>query len=355
MKFCPNCGEKLNDNQVFCNNCGTKVGNKPIGQPTKQHINRQVKNSSHSKSKIPMIIISAIIVIILIASICFAFYYLKNNNDHSNQGGNHANKVDVLSTDFSRNFMNQENTGGYKGFNLGMTPNEIENRFGKEDKTITLDIGDVHQYGNMGVYFGSNDTVSSVYVIPNNVTVDEFKDFHGEPTVQSDEQMIYDDNPDNDFSIFISHNNGKIISIENTFQIDQLSLNNFESISENSKDDVDSTFSLDAINYANGISKTLDTAFNGEDYTDLPDSLSDARTMTDSWDDLLSSLKSQASTTEENHIVDQLNIFKDDREAIFENLQSFIDDHNSQAWQDAQKQEVQLKEELKYFGDQLSE
>ncbi|MHB7918491.1 zinc-ribbon domain-containing protein [Staphylococcus hominis] len=24
MKYCTNCGHKINDNQSFCNNCGTK-------------------------------------------------------------------------------------------------------------------------------------------------------------------------------------------------------------------------------------------------------------------------------------------------------------------------------------------
>ena len=121
--------------------------------------------------------------------------------------------------------------------------------------------------------------------------------------------MIYDDNPDNGFTIFINHKDGKIQSVENTFQMDPSSLKQINSSSHSSQN-LSEAFSQDVLNYSDGISKIMNTAFSAEDYTDQPESLSEARSMTASWDGLLSDIENQADTDEEQRIVEQLQGFK---------------------------------------------
>ncbi len=64
MKFCPNCGNKLDDGSDFCSNCGNKINN------TSSNESKQTKfeapNSLMSK---PKVIIIAIAVIIVLAAI----------------------------------------------------------------------------------------------------------------------------------------------------------------------------------------------------------------------------------------------------------------------------------------------
>ena len=98
-------------------------------------------------------------------------------SDNTNHYNSHRIKLMYYPHHSVKIFMNQENTGGYKGFELGMSPEEIKHKFGNEDGTVELGIGKVHKYGDMGVYYGSDNTVSSVYVLPDNVTVDEFKKY----------------------------------------------------------------------------------------------------------------------------------------------------------------------------------
>lgn len=349
MRYCPNCGEEVEKGQLYCSNCGTMLN--------ETHTQNSRRNRKQNTGK-AWIIIAAVLVALITAAIAiyFLFTFLKNPSDTSRNNTNHyentIGKVDVLSKEFSENFMNQDNTGGYKGFELGMSPQEIKHKFGNEDGTVELGIGKVHKYGDMGVYYGSDNTVSSVYVLPDNVTVDEFKKVHGEPTKQTDEQMIYDDNPDNGFTIFINHKDGKIQSVENTFQMDTSSLDQIKS-SNNSAQNLNEKFTRDVLNYSDGISKIMNTAFSAVDYTDQPESLAEARLMTDSWDGLLNDIENQADTDEEQKIVEQLQGFKNERNEILDDIEQFVDNHDSEAWHNAQKKNVSLDEELKAFFDEF--
>lgn len=358
MKYCTNCGQQLNDNQQFCQNCGANVAPKKADNHHKQNVTRQTKAqtkhkkaSQKKKNKLPIIIIS-IVALVLVILTGLAIYFLMYVNKGQVKHESNAHQIDVLSTQFSDHFMNQDNTSGYDGFELGMTSKEIENKFGKADKTIDLPIGKVYQYGNMGVYYGASGDVSSVYVIPNNVSVSAFKEVHGEPTVQTNDQMIYDDNPDNGFTIFINYKHNQITSIENTYQIDSNSMDDLKNMNTTDNESISQSFSIDADNYANGIGKMLDTAFNATDYTEQGDTLSQARKMTDSWDGLLGRLETRDLNTRESHIVDQLHHFKESRDDIFDDLDTFVNHHDAQAWHDAQDKRDQLKKDLDDFFNQ---
>jgi hypothetical protein len=117
--------------------------------------------------------------------------------------------------------MKSDNSDGYDGFNIGMSKDDIKEKFGEPESVDSMDFGEVEKYGDIGVTYDSDDTVSSVYVLPQDVSVSAFKQFHGEPTMESDGQLIYDDNSDNGFTIFINVKDGEVQSIENGYQMDR--------------------------------------------------------------------------------------------------------------------------------------
>lgn len=247
MKYCPNCGNKIDDTQLFCNKCGKKLENTNQKSTSYKYQNSQlVSNNSRNgqtrrnNSKLIIIIFSIIIFIVIVLALLFGGYYFYKNivlgngsinifqNDNETTQNNRQPVVNVLSSDFSENFMNEDNTGGYEGFNIGMSKKEIQSNFGEPSNSISMDIGNVEQYNDIGVYYGIDGTVSSVYVLPEDISVSDFKQFHGDPTVETETQLVYDDNPNNGFTIFINIENGEIQSIENTYQVDEDSLDNME-------------------------------------------------------------------------------------------------------------------------------
>ncbi|OEL08487.1 zinc-ribbon domain-containing protein [Staphylococcus equorum] len=372
MRYCPNCGNKIDDKQIFCNKCGTKLdannkGNNDESLNTSTQKNgyesSKTKQNKRSKGKIWIIVSSVLAVIILVLVLLFTgYFFYKNvisNNDANNtfqsteskSQNNEEVDIKVLSSEFSEDFMNEDNTGGYEGFNLGMSKEDIQQKFGKPSSSTSMDVGNVEKYGNIGIYYGIDDTISSVYVLPEDVSIVDFKHFHGEPTVETDSQLVYDDNSDNSFTIFVNIEDDKVQSIENTFQIDDEALNNMESITTTSND-VSPTFAHEAVNYSGGIGKILSTAFNAEDYTEQEEYLSKAREMVLGWDGALDDLNATVSNQEEEDIVSQLEEFKSQRDDILNNIEDFDDNSNTQAWHDAQEDYETLQVEMRIFADE---
>ncbi|PTE36130.1 hypothetical protein BUZ00_06115 [Staphylococcus gallinarum] len=296
MKFCSNCGNKLEENQSFCNKCGKQV-NGDTSEGTESSSNSNDNSSTNSKSSInpnyssttssesnsnsnynasinseyskssnyntnsysknnnsnyrtsnysyrnndylyaskkkkksaTVIILSIVAVLLLLGALIVAGYFLfKNLNININTGdssesnaNNQRISINVLSDQFSSDFMKSDNTDGYDGFNIGMSKDDIKEEFGEPESVDSMDFGEVEKYGDIGVTYDSDDTVSSVYVLPQDVSVSAFKQFHGEPTMESDGQLIYDDNSDNGFTIFINVKDGEVQSIENGYQMDR--------------------------------------------------------------------------------------------------------------------------------------
>ncbi|MCD8920107.1 zinc ribbon domain-containing protein [Staphylococcus gallinarum] len=296
MKFCSNCGNKLEENQSFCNKCGKQVNvgtsegtesssnsndnsstnsessiNPNYSSTTSSESNSDSKydasiNSEYSKSShyntnsysknnnsnyrtsnytqrnndylysskkkkksATVIILSIVAVLLLLGALVVAGYFLfKNLNININTGdssesnaNNQRISINVLSDQFSSDFMKSDNSDGYDGFNIGMSKDDIKEEFGEPESVDSMDFGEVEKYGDIGVTYDSDDTVSSVYVLPQDVSVSAFKQFHGEPTMESDGQLIYDDNSDNGFTIFINVKDGEVQSIENGYQMDR--------------------------------------------------------------------------------------------------------------------------------------
>ncbi|MEB7038648.1 zinc ribbon domain-containing protein [Staphylococcus gallinarum] len=296
MKFCSNCGNKLEENQSFCNKCGKQVNvgtsegtesssnsndnsstnsessinpnySSTTGSESSSNskydasINSEYRNSSNynpnsysknnnsnyrtsnytqrnndylysskkKKKSATVIILSIVAVLLLLGALIVAGYFLfKNLNININTGdssesnaNNQRISINVLSDQFSSDFMKSDNSDGYDGFNIGMSKDDIKEEFGEPESVDSMDFGEVEKYGDIGVTYDSDDTVSSVYVLPQDVSVSAFKQFHGEPTMESDGQLIYDDNSDNGFTIFINVKDGEVQSIENGYQMDR--------------------------------------------------------------------------------------------------------------------------------------
>lgn len=247
MKYCPNCGNKIENTQVFCNKCGKKLVNSDHKSEKDKYQNSQLQHKisrngqiERGNSKLWAIIVSIIVVILLVVALMFAGYYFYKNvvlgngsinifqSDSETTQNNQQATINVLSSEFSENFMNADNTSGYEGFNIGMSKQEIKSKFGEPDNRISMDIGNIEKYHNIGIYYGIDDTVSSVYILPEAISVSDFKQFHGEPTVETEEKLVYDDNSDNGFTIFVNKENGEVQSIENTYQVDEDSLNSMD-------------------------------------------------------------------------------------------------------------------------------
>ncbi|WP_436851536.1 hypothetical protein [Staphylococcus gallinarum] len=185
--------------------------------------------SKKKKKSATVIILSIVAVLLLLGALIVAGYFLfKNLNININTGdssesnaNNQRISINVLSDQFSSDFMKSDNTDGYDGFNIGMSKDDIKEEFGEPESVDSMDFGEVEKYGDIGVTYDSDDTVSSVYVLPQDVSVSAFKQFHGEPTMESDGQLIYDDNSDNGFTIFINVKDGEVQSIENGYQMDR--------------------------------------------------------------------------------------------------------------------------------------
>ncbi|WP_353421480.1 zinc ribbon domain-containing protein [Staphylococcus delphini] len=223
MVYCTKCGNALKENQPFCNRCG-----QPVAARSAVYV------ESKKSSPWPWII-GIIGVLILLAGLAFAgLQIFKNNsaNQSASQTQNGANtpnseqvlghapraetSVNVLTDSFSADFMNTPSVGGYNGFNVGMTRSQIEQVAGQSTGTVQLyDSTVIQKYNNMGVEYDSNDRVSKVYVTPDNVTTQQFTNFHGGPKIGGGSPMLYDNNPNNGFSIYAHVRDGYVVAIEN--------------------------------------------------------------------------------------------------------------------------------------------
>ena len=252
MKYCPNCGNEVRPGQAFCNKCGNTL-KKEIKQAEPSSQGKQETQATQSKQTYPdrnrytpqpnkkdkkpiWIIILSIIFILLIGALLYGAYYYYNNvikdNDSDNQttetqkkskddsqskesSSSEANSsekaptIDVFSSNFDQGYMKSASTEGYKGIYKDMTRKEVEAKFGKSSGKVD---------GDLAVLY-SGDKVDRVGVAPSNVTEDEFLDHYYEPDERKSDELIYDSNKDNDFSVIAHSKKGKITLIEN---IDQL-------------------------------------------------------------------------------------------------------------------------------------
>lgn len=258
MKYCPNCGNEVKPGQAFCNKCGNtlKKENKQAETSSQGKQATQSKQTypdrnkytpqQKNKNKKPIwIIILSIIFILLIGALLYGAYYYYNNvikdNDSDNQTTETQNKskddsqskessssesnssekaptIDVFSNNFDQGYMKSASTEGYKGIYKDMTRKEVEAKFGKSSGKVDGGQTYYEKYGDLAVLY-SGDKVDRVGVAPSNVTEDEFLEHYYEPDDRKSDELIYDSNKDNDFSVLVNVKNGDVTVIENVNQI----------------------------------------------------------------------------------------------------------------------------------------
>lgn len=266
MKFCTNCGNKLEPNARFCTKCGAKIpesttsnkqsetksnlkqsadSNKTYIAPTKPKYVTPRKQKRKKKKSIGWIIFITIVILALIAALAYAILHFthigdnqnetENNNNteqtqqaqpnnqnesNSNSTGNHSKnvKIDVLSEDFHSDFMTKPHINGYDGFNIDNSKQDIEDKFGDPSDYINVDGQKTAKYGDMAVTYDKHKKVERVYVAPSNITVDAFKSFFNEPEEEDGDTWYYDADKNNGFTIKVYTDGQYIQAIENIDQ-----------------------------------------------------------------------------------------------------------------------------------------
>ncbi|PNZ25309.1 hypothetical protein CD122_10105 [Staphylococcus rostri] len=226
MRFCSNCGNEIKGNQKYCNNCG-----QPVNARSAQYMVVEEKRSVWPW------IIGIIGTLILLAGLAFAGLQIYKNitsNQASTQGNSDTpntalidpdnqptaqTSVDVLSQDFSDDYMLTPRTEGYQGFTRGMTRPEVEQLAGQHTDIKSLVNGTVYKYHNIGIYYDTNDEVLAVMAMPDNVSTSEFKQFHGEPKYREGKLWIYDNNPNNEFTIIVHTDGQNVVAVQNMDQV----------------------------------------------------------------------------------------------------------------------------------------
>lgn len=241
MKYCNNCGNKLQDNQKFCDKCGKSVSYNNLNSSYNSGTPQPPKKNG---GKIVMIIITIIVFLLLLAGLLFGAYKLFWENDTSSNGTNNSSingndtqgddsqnnedvdgapTIDVLTDTFNTTFMNQDNRSGYGFIRIGMNKDEVENKFGQPNDSVIIAGTSASQYGSIAVHY-NHDIVERYFIVPSNdITVYQFINQHGDPTMKADEGgIVYDDNADNDFTVkvFVDENS-KVEGIESVEQIER--------------------------------------------------------------------------------------------------------------------------------------
>ncbi|MES3713292.1 hypothetical protein ABC762_06275 [Staphylococcus ureilyticus] len=181
------------------------------------------------------VIISLVIVMLLVAltlSIKSLYDNIHTNYKGSNQSAQNEKfkqekktkyklpKINVLSQQFSENFMNSDVRNHYMHISKGMDKHKVETYFGDSEKTIQIANMKAHKYGDMAFLF-KNNKVQRIFVVPDNVTIESFSQVHGYRVYNNHNgTMIYDDNPSNHFSVKVYFDsNKKVKAIENIDQV----------------------------------------------------------------------------------------------------------------------------------------
>lgn len=146
-----------------------------------------------------------------------------DSNNDLNNGTSHSttSSIDVLSDQFSNDFMKSDVRNHFYGLSKGMSKNQIEEKFGKSEGNIPAGQSNAEKYGNLAVRYNSNNIADHIFIAPDNVSVEDFEAFHGPPNIDNNQGLVYDGNPNNNFSILVTTQNGMVTAIENADQINR--------------------------------------------------------------------------------------------------------------------------------------
>lgn len=264
MKYCTNCGHKINDNQSFCNNCGAKLNDSQTNHQNNhnkiakdrevndRYIYHYQDNAQHKHSglrKLLLAILAVVILGILVYGFYFAYHQFTGHNSSNNttQSQNsdtsdrsaHGAQIDIFSDTFDQAYTKAPSKDGYAEIYNGMSRSRVETKYGQSNGTIYLHGSTYEKYGDLAVLYDGHNDVSQVIIAPSSITEDDYIEHYNEPDYREGNTLIYDTYKDNDFSVLVTIRDGMVLAIEN---VDQLPSN-----ASDDSDEVSSTSEARAI------------------------------------------------------------------------------------------------------------
>ena len=228
---------------------------------------QQTRQTSHTYRQEPdkrggskvWIVISTIIFLAILAALIFGAYklydhYTNKSNDHKqsqhaskkdsskskssdsddsssdkdkkddpadNPTDPDAAKVDVFSDEFDHNYMKAASKQGYNGINNGMTREQVEKKLGHPEGEVDGRDHVFKQYHDLAVYYNDDDEVEQVAIAPHNVSKSDYIDKYYDPDDHEGDDLVYDSDTTNNFSIVVTIDGGSVKTIENIDQLDR--------------------------------------------------------------------------------------------------------------------------------------
>lgn len=258
MNFCPRCGSKITKEQRFCSKCGND-----LRVFEDDSIESQYEVAERKPSIWPFILVG-LVVIGIIVSCCFVYYHFflkegkqteqtttttahvkkdkettddgkvfndpikavkqkaKQSEDEKDKDATHsqAPKIDVMSEDFHKSFMQRDTRDSYMGIKPGMTRAEVEKRYGRSNRVFhKVDMDNLYTiYGNLAVVYelkGNTEVVRGIGVSPSNVDEQTFISKYSDYEKNNDAgSYIYNTVKNNGFEILVTTKNDKIALIQ---------------------------------------------------------------------------------------------------------------------------------------------
>ncbi|MCJ1655463.1 zinc-ribbon domain-containing protein [Staphylococcus sp. NRL 16/872] len=257
MKYCTQCGNEINAHQRFCNRCGHDLKAFEQYRDSEIYFQPQPSESYQPKRKVwPWVVIGMLIIAIIFASsLTYYFFFIKDEQHTPNettttqhtsktekQTGEHkvsndpkksekhesekekenkvkSPKIDVMSEDFERTYMQSNNLGGYMGVRKGMSHSEVEKIVGKPTGTLKVDgfKWESTKYGNLTVDYdnkGDDGKVIAVGVSPDHVTTSEFLEHYPAYDDYSGSEIVYNNFKGNGYLVAVDIDHGYIAKIQ---------------------------------------------------------------------------------------------------------------------------------------------
>lgn len=223
-------------NDTIIRNKGGYVLKSDLKSRQQKHINdsRQQRYPRHEPTSASnpkwLIALIILLIIIVLGAMLYGLYHLSHINFNFNQtDGNITSTetrqntqtvhIDVLSYDFSQDFMHSDRIDGYQNFHIGEIRKDVEQTHGPPQKTVQIDGHKAESYGNIAVSYNTQHQVEHIYVTPKQVTTSQFIGVHQAPDTTDGDIWYYDNRQDNPYTIKVYTQSDQIIAIENIPQI----------------------------------------------------------------------------------------------------------------------------------------
>ncbi|MBX8994260.1 hypothetical protein HCH16_10175 [Staphylococcus pettenkoferi] len=110
---------------------------------------------------------------------------------------------------------------GYNGINNGMSREQVEKKLGHPEGEVDGRDHVFKQYHDLAVYYNDDDEVEQVAIAPHGVSKSEYIDVYSEPDDYEGDDLVYDSDTTNNFSVVVTVDGGSVKTIENIDQLDR--------------------------------------------------------------------------------------------------------------------------------------